>query len=990
MLSNETNLLLNHTYSRLYVLSTFQNHIESLLSEIEKSGDNGIVIETRIPNYLKTLGKDDPGSDATQIRESIKDAELADFSMIGLDTIYKLETVNDPSDEVIASAQGHIAAGLISIGVGVFLPFVAPVSVPVGITLIIEGISDVIMEILDFRGKSTFNTVEYIKGKAISYGTSLATFGIGKIAQMKKVINLAIKATKNLSRILRSCPVLKKVFEKVAKLVDKLTNYLQKLVEVSKAAKGLTGLTKFQQFKSFGKSIGKGVLQDVAMTQLNERVVSKLMDEAMKDLRPKIEESVKRVLTERNLKQKLEFLGTEKVRTLTIDIIQGTYSEIAKEVLEEIGLGVLRNANINNKKLRFIVQSSGTALDATHKISKVNYYVEEFCDKFAERSSLLPRASNITLVNVNASLDFITAQLTDKMYLICTGLAGRNINKYVVSPTFNKIVKTAGKVFSKKSAKFSEIEDAVKTLGVKPGATEEEVDQRVKQLLQKGGADDSEAEILRKQLISEASEQLKISAIEEILLVSLEVKNNVHEVDQIQDEKTSKSHRGHMKTLSKSQKLAFQITTVDENGQVVGKPAILGRKYAGDSNENIVPLVFHAATKNRKGHYELPSELNIKVQYSDKNDCFYESVAAYQSSRGKSTDPEHLRNIGESRKLRNFFEDSAHVLSKIFKNKLTKKIYLKISNGLLIGGAKREQPELVPGKTTFGTPLLDAEVKRHMSSLKNRLVDAYDEAVDFERKTPTEQIEFVNLNGYIPVYRVNVRFSRRKNDVAEIIEDARRAKMDRDEKRPGNPDKFMLGIFKVKSSEGNELKIITTSGESPIVTRYKVELDNKNQDRVLSTKSQEFQYLSDQSQGYKYVHANFMGRNREIHEHVFNVYTGERSGCKYSKHCAYQKALYYVADSLKGIRENRNPSLVVDDFSGNEFFFDTVAESKESKRQRQNNNNDLKIENVTSCPGNCQPILQTLEKEREAKAKAKAKQDEEDGWSNPRQRRPGN
>jgi hypothetical protein len=436
----EDNLLLNHLNSRLYVLSVFQNHIGSLLSEIEKSGDNGMVMGTRIPDYLKTLGKDDPGSEEAKIRKAIKDAELDDFSMVGLDTIYKLETVNDPSDEVIASAQGQIAAGLALIGAGTVFPIVAPVSVSVGVTLITEGIIDVLMEILDFYGKSTFNLVDYIKGKAISYGISLATFGVGKILQTQKVVNWAIKASKGLSKILRKCPVLKKVFAKLAMYVDDFTIYLQKFLEGankgSKILKSLKEMTKAQFFKSQLASIGKTSLTRVIQMQIYQRVVIKIVNGAMQDLKPDIEEAVKKVLEERNMRQQLESLQTEKVRTLTVDIIKGrTDGEIATEVFEEIGIGVLKNANFQDKNFNLFVQ---TSIDISQKMSKFNDYAEKFCKKFEERSSMAA-TSNKTLANVDASLTFITAQLTGKMYGICTGLVGKNIQKLVVSPAVKKV-----------------------------------------------------------------------------------------------------------------------------------------------------------------------------------------------------------------------------------------------------------------------------------------------------------------------------------------------------------------------------------------------------------------------------------------------------------------------------------------------------------------------------------------------------------------------
>jgi hypothetical protein len=62
----------------------------------------------------------------------------------------------------------------------------------------------------------------------------------------------------------------------------------------------------------------------------------------------------------------------------------------------------------------------------------------------------------------------------------------------------------------------------------------------------------------------------------------------------------------------------------------------------------------------------------------------------------------------------------------------------------------------------------------------------------------------------------------------------------------------------VKSSESKELRIITTYGESPIITRYQVELDSENEDRVWFANPQKFQYASEKNKGYRYVHVNFI------------------------------------------------------------------------------------------------------------------------------------
>jgi hypothetical protein len=455
------NLLLNHTYSRLYVLSTFQNHIDSLWKEIEKSGDNGTVIGSRIQNYLKSLGYD-LHSDEAKLRNVIHDSELADFSMVGLDTIYRLDTVNDPSTEVIASAQGQIAGGFTLLGVGLFFPITCPLSVPIGNIMMTEGVTDILLEILDYTGKSIFNIKDYLKGKLISYGTSLATLGISQIFQLEKVANFAIKTTKSLSAVLRKCPVLKKVFEKLATYVDKITNFFIKFSSPTTSLSTKVFSTKFKYFRSLSAKAVEKSLERVVYIQVYQNVVVKIAEKALQGIKPIIEESVTKVLAERNMKQKLESLDTEKVRSLTVDIIKGTYGEIATEALEEIALRLLTNANFGSIKLNWFLYFSGMAIDHTSKLLKLNDYAEQFCKKFEDQSSKIVTSSNDTLVNVDESLNFITAQLTNKMFGICTGLVG----KYFVFPvvkiqvgkgisTFKKGCKAGTEVVKEKYTKFS-------------------------------------------------------------------------------------------------------------------------------------------------------------------------------------------------------------------------------------------------------------------------------------------------------------------------------------------------------------------------------------------------------------------------------------------------------------------------------------------------------------------------------------------------------
>jgi hypothetical protein len=434
----EDNLLVSHINSRLYVLLIFRNHINSLWEEIEKSGSNGIIVGSRIPNYLKTMGN---GSNEVgkKARKSINDAELGDFSMAGLDTIYRMANVNDPSTVVILAAQGQIAGGTALLGVGAYFPPSAPFSVPAGITVIVEGITDLFMEILDVKGQSIFNAVEYLKIKAISYGTAIATFGIEQIFKIKKFVNIVINSAKKLKSVLEKCPALSFVFKYIMKYIDDLSIYLEKYVARSafKTAQ-LLSLTKGQLFKYAAINVGERSFKRVVSAHIYQKVVLETTKHATSAIRPMIQKTVIEVLNARNMKQRLESLDPNKVHNLTVDIIQGTFGKIATQVLEEIGLGILQwsigNVDAKNPYLNILWKISGSAVDATSKLVKFKYYAENFCDKFEEQSSRIASSSSKTLKNVEESFNFITEKLTDKMFKISTVLVGKIIHRHIVEP----------------------------------------------------------------------------------------------------------------------------------------------------------------------------------------------------------------------------------------------------------------------------------------------------------------------------------------------------------------------------------------------------------------------------------------------------------------------------------------------------------------------------------------------------------------------------
>jgi hypothetical protein len=201
---HEKNLLRDNLISRYSALQAFSQHIESLTQQINESGNTiGIAINSRIPEFLEN-----PETvNEKKMRESIKDLDLSDLSSIGMSTIYALREVHDVADQIIRGSQAQIAAGLALLATGFFFPFVSPFTTAAAGTLISEGISDIVIELIS-KGDSSFDATAYIKGKAISYAMSIASMGLSAIASSLKVLNTAIKACKGLANLLRKlgCP----------------------------------------------------------------------------------------------------------------------------------------------------------------------------------------------------------------------------------------------------------------------------------------------------------------------------------------------------------------------------------------------------------------------------------------------------------------------------------------------------------------------------------------------------------------------------------------------------------------------------------------------------------------------------------------------------------------------------------------------------------------------------------------------------------------
>lgn len=74
------------------------------------------------------------------------------------------------------------------------------------------------------QGMIEFSYSDYVKGKAISYGISILTMGIGAIASSTRVLQKCVDICRNLADKLRRATRFKTICSWLAKSLDKLAN----------------------------------------------------------------------------------------------------------------------------------------------------------------------------------------------------------------------------------------------------------------------------------------------------------------------------------------------------------------------------------------------------------------------------------------------------------------------------------------------------------------------------------------------------------------------------------------------------------------------------------------------------------------------------------------------------------------------------------------------------------------------------------------------
>lgn len=438
----EKNFLLKHLNSRLSCLLAYSENLESLNEQLKSN--HGLAIQKKIYNYLSEC-------DDAEVKANIINSEISELDFIGLNEIYSLREVFDVAPEIIMGAQIQIGLGLAALAAGIAFPPALPICAPLAGTLISEGISDIVVELVS-KGETDYSWKEHLKSKCISFGISIVTMGISAIATSVKILNQAAKLCRGMSKVFAKSQFMRSQFEKMVARLNKCIASLEKVKKGSKALvvydkaekTAVATSSRLQGAKDILKRVAMDTGQGVTSALIDNKLITPALEEMFKSLKPQIKEKVRQTIeSDAALKEKLEKNKREKIEKETKEVLEGDIGELVVETAKEISIGVIRASK--NVRLKI----AALTLDSLDFTVKILTYTERFCKELKRQ---LPLSENSQSVNRGSALEAIIAsvadQVTEKLFGFIVGLGTKFTSTAIKDPILNKVF--AGKNSGKK------------------------------------------------------------------------------------------------------------------------------------------------------------------------------------------------------------------------------------------------------------------------------------------------------------------------------------------------------------------------------------------------------------------------------------------------------------------------------------------------------------------------------------------------------------
>lgn len=669
---NQKNLLVKHLISRLATLSTYYYNVKSLLEQLQEEEGNGFIIQKKVTNYFKELSLEEN-------REIIIDKEVGELKYIGLDSIYSIGKVPDVEPSIIQAAQGQIAGGLTLLAAAAVFPPLLIVNGPAAGALISEGICDIVMELIKFKGEE-FNHTEYTKSKLISYGISLGTMGIGPLIMAMKTLSKSLKLCQKMSGALRKTPFMKNICSKVAAKLNKI----EKLQLVKQIVPDLKKLDEVLTLNKAIKNIALETTMAVASCIIMDKIIAPILASSLDQLKPTIHEKVEEVLRTELSQELILPIKQEKIDSIVQDIVVEDLAQIIKDIAKDIIIGIAENSH--NWKIKVVASMIDGIVSAVDLVR----YPKEFCEIMNEQLKLVEESNKIGQYedqnNFNCIVSMLKEVLSDVIYSRMVAMGSKIANVYIVNPAMSKMLNNSKEKGKKElkpdndqinKYKTDSIREHLKTLGLAEGATSREINKAYKKLALEKHPDKPGGNSEKFQQIVEAKESLLSMSL-------MEAKRNMRENIISSSDKNEKQqelyemsfppqtrtdHNGNKdnksinrqfdifdaRAIAKAEQCNIRI--FDSEGNLIKQ---YGKKF---NNGNSIELTYFKATNTELGHYapKDPSK-QAEVKFTGSNNCGFDSLAVF--FKGKTgLDLISIANnnklyIGKFLRKTNIFNDS--------------------------------------------------------------------------------------------------------------------------------------------------------------------------------------------------------------------------------------------------------------------------------------------------------------------------------------------